>query len=206
MKKVYVVLSLVLVLCLCNSAFAEGMGVQVIGGPDTETEPVSLDDVKLNTPAQAEGQFTFKATSFEYVDYLLYYKEGAHNTDYHYDGEAQYTSGADAEYAILRADVMNEKFSDIDFIKDCTVVVYFDDTYQYAGWVYQYNYNNGDGNNRGGGNVRVVNPKDNFAIGPMYEGHYAFGCTLPNAVVSSKKPLRMVITIDGNEITYHIRK
>lgn len=45
-----------------------------------------------------------------------------------------------------------------------------------------------------------------FAAGPMYTGHYAFGCTLPNAVVNSKKPLRMVITIDGNELTYNIRK
>ena len=52
----------------------------------------------------------------------------------------------------------------------------------------------------------VIDPADNFEIDPMYSGHYVFGCTLPNAVVNSEKPLRMVITIDGNELTYNIRK
>ena len=54
--------------------------------------------------------------------------------------------------------------------------------------------------------VQAINSEKNFVIEPMYPKRYAFGCTLPNAVVSSKKPLRMEITIDGNEITYNIRR
>ena len=56
-------------------------------------------------------------------------------------------------------------------------------------------------------NVRLqfadeLKSKDGFIV----DGHYAFGCTLPNSVVKSKKPLSMVININGNEITYNIRK
>ena len=45
-----------------------------------------------------------------------------------------------------------------------------------------------------------------FNIQPMYEGHYLFGCKLPNAVVNGSEPLSMKITMDGNEFTYHMRK
>lgn len=191
----------------CSAAMAkDGMDVQVIGGPEADAEPVSLDDIKLNAAAEAEGQFTFKATSFEYVDYLLYYRGGITDTHPVYDRDSQYNSGLEADYAILRADILNEKRNDVDFLKDCNVIVTYDGSYQYGGWAYQYNYDNGDYANCGGGDVRVIDPKDNFAIGPMYEGHYAFGCTLPNSIVSSKKPLSMTITLGGNEITYNIRK
>lgn len=45
-------LLLLSVLLGCSAALAEGMGVQVIGGPAVETEPVSLDDLKLETDAE----------------------------------------------------------------------------------------------------------------------------------------------------------
>ena len=45
MRKI-VTLVLCLMMLLTSAALAEGMGVQVIGGPAVETEPVSLDDFK----------------------------------------------------------------------------------------------------------------------------------------------------------------
>ena len=97
-------------------------------------------------------------------------------------------------------------------MKEVSVKAIYDDVYEYGGWAYQRNYNNGVGNaklevDKQKQNSRwVINAADQFAISPMYEGHFIFGCTLPNAVINSKKPLRLVITIDGNEITYNIRK
>ena len=53
----------------------------------------------------------------------------------------------------------------------------------------------------------VMNPKKTEAVDVMYTGTYAFGCTLPNYVIEDKKsPLRIEISMDGNELTYHIRK
>ena len=62
MKKI---LSMILVLSMllsCSVAIAE-MGVQVIGGPETEAEPVSLDDLKLNVDAEIENWGIVTATA-----------------------------------------------------------------------------------------------------------------------------------------------
>lgn len=206
MKKLLsMILVLVMLLGLSSVAFAAEMGVQVIGGPEADLLPVNLDDVKLNVDVEIEGYGILTPITFEYLDTIQYYEKGAHNTDYHQ--ECYYSSGNEADYALLRMDITNTQLKAVDFTKSAAIVVWYDDVYQYNGWIYQYNYNNVDNHgDRGGGDVRVINPEDNFVIEPMYQGHYAFGCTLPNAVVNSKKPLRMVITIDGNEITYNIRK
>lgn len=213
MKKYFAVLSLVLVLCLCGSALAEGMGVQVIGGPETKTEPVSLDDLKLNAQATIENYGDIVLTSFEYANYLGRYFQGNPEVEFYSRDEHYFLSGNEAEYAILRADITNIAVAAKDFLEQCEVKVVFNDIYEYAGWCFQYNYDNGindhelfnaDAKKQ---NVNwVVDNADRFAINPMYQGHYCFGCTLPNAVVNSKQPLRMVITIDGNELTYNIRK
>lgn len=209
MKKM---LSLILVFSLllgCSAAMAE-MGVQVIGGPDVKTEPVSLDDVKLNTTVTIDGYADVLFTEFSYKDILGFYLQGRHDVQYN---NYQYQSGADADYAVLRVDLTNLATRDKQFLENCEVEVVYDDVYEYAGWCYQYNYNNEPRNDSWYGsfsNIQntefVIHKDDVFAIGPMYTGHYAFGCTLPNAVINSKKPLRLVITIDGNEITYNIRK
>lgn len=209
MKKILSVLLVFAMLFGCSVAMAE-MGVQVIGGPETETEPVSLDDLKLNVDAEIEGYGILYATEFAFKDRLGYYRSGL---TYVYDGRDFYLSGMEAEYALLKVDIINTSTKPRDFISSCEVKVVYDDVYEYAGWYYQYNYNNrtSDSSYSGEDSKKqntnwVINAADQYAIDPMYQGHFAFGCTLPNAVVNSKKPLRMVITIDGNEITYNIRK
>ena len=52
----------------------------------------------------------------------------------------------------------------------------------------------------------MIDRNDQFPVGPMYTGHYFFGCTLPNAIVNGKAPLRMIISLDGLELTFNIRK
>jgi len=187
MKKI---LSMLLVFSLilgCSAAIAE-MGVQVIGGPVEETEPVSLDDFKLNIEAEIEGYGILSGTEFNYIDKLRH----------HPSWSGTYQSGAEADYAILRMDILNTTLKAKDYLTSCSVKVVFDDVYEYGGWAYQYNYDASED--------VVLDSDEQFSIEPMYQGHFCFGCTLPNSVVNSKKSLRMVITLDGNEITYNIRK
>lgn len=210
MKRITTLIIALMLMVIQFGAFAE-MGVQVIGGPDVDAEPVSLDDLKLNIEADIPGFCTLVATSYEVVDALGYYREGQITVKDKDDDF--YVSGNDADFAILRIDITNTGFTANDFLKDASVTVFFDEDYQYGGWFYQYNYDNysyhydwTDHANWHQNTEWVINSKDQFAIGPMYQGHYCFGCTLPNAVLQSKKPLRMVITLGENEITYNIRK
>lgn len=209
MKRIISILFVLSMLLGSSAAMAE-MGVQIIGGPVTEVEPVSLDDFKLGVEVEIEGYGILNATEFAYKDRLGYYRSGRKDV---YGSDDFYLSGNEADYALLRIDITNTSPKSHDFLSSCEVKVVYDDVYEYAGWCHQYNYNNkaysssrsGEDSNKQNTNW-VINASDHFAIDPMYQGHFAFGCTLPNAVINSKKPLRMVIVIDGIEITYHIRK
>lgn len=211
MKKILSLLLVLSMLLSASAALAEGMGVQVIGGPETETEPVSLDDLKLETKAEIEGWGDLTFTAYEVQDGLGYYRSG--RTDVGSADGDYYWSGKEAEFAVLYADILNTQLKDKNYLENVSVKAVYDDTYEYAGWFYQRNYNNKTYPyyslevDRSKQNTRwVVNVSDQFAISPMYEGHYIFGCTLPNAVIGGNKPLKLIITIDGNEITYNIRK
>ena len=206
------------------STYAEDMDVQIIGGPETEdAETVSLDDIKLNSEIEIDGYAIIKPTDFQTKDVLYCWK------DYNGSDLSLFESGNEADYMLLRADFTNTATSPRNFLKDCSVKVVYDDKYEYAGWAYQYNYdnnvkeaylecyrgddyayqiyyNNGDNEYNANSNDFVIPSDSSFPINQMYTGHYAFGCTLPNSVVSSKAPLRMEIEIDGNELTYNIRK
>lgn len=216
MKKILSMLLVLMMLLSAAVALAEdGMGVQVIGGPETETEQVSLDDIKLNAEIEIEGYATITPTSFAFQDGLGAYEAGQNRPGLpgarYYD---YYWSRTEAEYAILFMDMLNITAKPQDYLANCEVKVVYDDSFEYAGWYYQRNYDNLTNDwcyeldaDKDHQNINwAINAADQFAIDPMYQGHYIFGCTLPNAVVNSKKPLRLVITIDGNELTYNIRK
>ena len=211
MKKMLSLLLVLSMLLSCSAALAEGMGVQVIGGPAVETEPVSLDDLKLETDAEIDGWGILTLTGYEVQDALGYYRAG--HTSVYDAGADYYVSGQEADYAVVYADILNTQLKDKNYLESVSVKAVYDDVYEYAGWAYQRDYNNATYNyysleaDKNKQNFRwVINAADQFAISPMYEGHYIFGCTLPNAVINGKKPLKLIITIDGNEITYNIRK
>lgn len=214
MKKILSVLLVLSMLLTASAALAEGMGVQVIGGPTTETEPVSLDDLKLNVDAEIPGFGVLTLTEYKVLDYLGYYTAGQ---TYFYDGYSlhYYQSGNEADYVFLYADILNTTTAPKDYLASVEVKVIADDTYEFLGWYYQRNYDNKAYRHNTSdypefsskqNETFAIDVADNFAISPMYKGHYIFGCTLPNAVITNKNSLRMVITIDGNEITYNIRK
>ena len=193
MKKLFCfALALTLLFSLSATAFAADAGVQNLSAPETETEPVSLKDFKLNAEAEIDGWGSITATKGDFTDDLQ-----CHDKDHRFNF---YSSGKDADYYLIWMDITNTTLKEKDYLRDETVTVIYDDKYEYAGFCYQYDYN------ALYGDEYVLYPDQNFAIEPMYTGHYVFGCTLPNAIVEGKKPLRMIITIDGSEIVYNIRK
>lgn len=130
-------------------------------------------------------------------------------------------SGTGAEFAWLMLDITNLQKQEVNFMQEITVKVVYDDEYEYMGWVRQFNhdyetpvyrhdagenftcYTVDNDPNRG---LFALDPENEFPIGMVYTGNYVIGCTLPNAVVESKRPLKMIVNIGGCELTYIIRK
>lgn len=204
---------LILVISLCPIFAGNGMGVKMISKESNSTSNVSLDDLQLNVEVTIDGYGVLKATSFEIFDWLGYYSEGKNRPD----PVNWYSSGTDADFAMLKMDITNLMKTSKDFLANAKVKVIFDDDYEFEGWCYQFNHNNAsdyyspwyisDQVDKGKQNKTwVISPKDNFEINMLYTGHYVFGCTLPNYVIASTLPLRIEITMDGNLITYNIRK
>ena len=115
-----------------------------------------------------------------------------------YDNSWWINSGDDADYAILKMDILNLAMTEKEYLNNVEVKVVFDDVYEYGGWTGQYNYSNatddhskyfGEATNKQNTEF-IIDKADHFSIGPMYEGHYCFGCTLPNAVVSEGRALQ----------------
>lgn len=213
MKKL--VLSLfVLTFIACTVLADDSMGVKMISKNGDASSTVSLDDLQLNVEVPIEGYGVLKVTSFEFFDWLGYYVEGQTGVG----DKRRYTTGTEADFGMLRMDIINRMTEPKNFIENVKVRVIFEDYYEFEGWCYQFNYDNDYGDYYSSWyfdrNVDAnkqnkkwaISKKDNFEIKPMYTGHYVFGCTLPNAIIDSKSPLRMEITMDGNVITYNIRK
>lgn len=198
---------LVLMALLCTGAWAE-MEIQVIGGPEAGSDTVSLDDMQLGAKAEIDGWGEITLTTCKYIDWLHQFKQGMHTVAGNWN---RFESGVEADYLLLQADVVNTSGTAKDYLATCEVKVIFDEEFEYAGWAWQYNWDNGtkdtewDELNGIQNKEFVIDRADQFAIEPWYAGHYAFGCTLPNAIVESDKPLSLVITIDGNELTYNVR-
>jgi hypothetical protein len=144
------------------------------------------------------------------------------NKDFYYNWrwyEAYWNdSGVNADFAWLMMDITNLQKKGVNFMENASVKVIYQDDYEFAGWVRQVNY---DYLNYGSGgrdvtrinattarpNVVVLDPANVETIDMMYTGTYVFGATLPNSVVEdTKSPLQIIVTIDGNELTYNVRK
>lgn len=222
MKKFFSMLIVLSILLGCSAALASDLGVQVIGGSDAESIPVSLDDVQIDSSVDIPGWGEITPTLYRVQDCFLQRKKGVSDEIYayltnsggnikcskHYEDQrytyysdyevAHYESKTEADFACLFMDILNNTSKPKNYGKDVTVKAVFDDNIEYQGWFRQ---RNSDLNL-----CKWIDPEDNFSIDPYYVGHYVFGCTLPNTVLNSTKPLRIEISIDGNEITYNVRK
>ena len=133
--------------------------------------------------------------------------------NYYYTNSAFKTSGNEAEFAWLKVVIQNLQKMPANFMGDISIKVIYDDEYEYNGWVRQFNYDYSKSEIYRYKEATPIgwpvclSPVDEMSISPMYKGHYALGCTLPNFIVEDKKsPLRMVIHLGEHELTYNIRK
>ena len=145
-------------------------------------EKMVIEDVKFGTAYKIKGFAVVTFQEFSFIDSK--YVHNGNNIE----------SGAEADIAYLRADIRNLAKKDTKFLGTISVKAVYDDEYEYNGFIYQLNH-------------KSESFRGESDIGPMYTGHYGFFCQLPNFVVQDKtSPLRMVITINGHEFTYNIRK
>lgn len=237
MKKI---LSMVLVLLMLLNASAavasaEDLGVQVIGGNDTNTVAMSLDDMQLGTTYTIDGYAKVLPVECLVVDYFgqfnkdadytsvddsygqtshVYYQEKALNGNWanYYMQAAWQDSGLNADFLWLKMDVTNLQTKAVPFMEDISVKVVYADEYEFAGWVRQINYDYNTncyryGSSTNGGGTVALNPGNEEAINMLYTGTYVFGCTLPNSVIEDKgSALRVEIKLGENDLTYNVRK
>ncbi len=114
MKKMLALFTCALLLCM-TCAYAEDLGIQVIGGnTTTDTTPVSLDDLQLNTIYPIDGYAIVVPQEFLFVDFFAQFKkdEGDHiytrtkncsDNDYYWyqecDSSIVYASASNALYS-----------------------------------------------------------------------------------------------------------
>lgn len=186
MKKIVcLALALALLMGCMPAALAADEGIQVISAPTAVPETVSLDDFKLNVPVEIENYGTLTGISCDFVDYIT-------NTRIN-----NYNSGPEAQYLVLKMNILNMTLSKMNYLKACNVTVYYDEVYEFKGFCYQFKDREA---------TWVLESSDNFDIDPLYVGYYLFGCTVPNIVEEEDAPLKIVIELDGHEITYNVRK
>ena len=173
----------------------------------TNSQPLSFDNLKIGETLQIDGYASITLTEVTAVDTLRSYNPGATHTDTGWSNTSFVESGPEAEFCILKMDVTNLQLEAMDFIDDCTVTAVYDDVYQYAGWIHQHNWDNTGEGSYGGdaGKTIYIAPEDRFEIAPMYTGHYLFGVTLPNAILSDNAPLSIHIKAQNEEFTYIVR-
>lgn len=236
MKKTMMLVAFLLaLLCTCG-AMAEDLGIQIIGGPDVKTQPLTLDDLQLGQMYTIDGYAQITPQEFLFADFFgqyekdadysnvgywyrvsenVYFEESGAKGDYgRYAHDSVWVeSGSNAEFGWFQLDIVNLKKTSINYFEEASVKVVYAEDYEFAGWIRQVNFDYTDKAYRYGGpetvcgTYAVLNPANVEAVEMLYTGTYIFGCTLPNYVVEDKKaPLKMIIDLGGNELTYHIRK
>lgn len=240
MKKLLLwVLALALLTASLVPAMAEDLGVQVIGGEVAATA-ISLDDMQLGETYRIDGYADVIPMSFDYYDCFAQYHldfPGDNSPDHSWDNNSAFVlyddgnyvyrnaswmdSSVDAEFAYLQLDLTNLQKTPVNFMKEMSVKVVYEDEYEYNGWVRQMDYNtktplyrkahdgdypvielSGDLNM----SCFALDPANEIPIDMVYTGHYIVGCTLPNQVVNGDGPLRMEIKLGDSDLTFHIRK
>jgi hypothetical protein len=114
-----------------------------------------------------------------------------------------YESGTDAEYYILKVNILNTQFSSVVFKKEFgNIVASYGNGYKFGGWVEQlsekstanYYYEMTEGKNW------------STNVAPLYSANYYVIVCLPNVVKARTEPLSITFTLGENEFTYHVRK
>ncbi|MBQ9389185.1 MAG: hypothetical protein IJU07_03305 [Synergistaceae bacterium] len=150
-----------------------------------EGEKMTIDDVTFGKAYKIKGYAVVTFEEFSFIDVVVQ------------NNAPGIRSGNEADFAYLTFDMRNLAKKEAKFLGNISVKVIYDDEYEYYGFVKQFDYNRS-----------ISEPiRGEIPLDPMYTGHYVSCCALPNFVIQDQSaPLRMIITINGHEFTYHIRK
>lgn len=241
MKKKVVAFLTALMLCAVSFCFAgaNDLEVNMVSVDDQKGDSIDLSDMQCGSVYKMEGTAKAKPLEFKFQDVFPQFEAGFpgdRSWGYHGETAADWAdgrvfnggtyrnkhlehvfwqfSGSDAEFACLYMDLTNLKRVVVDYAKEVTVKVVYDDDYIFNGWIRQMNHDfdhtrfddAADDHDYGTFMCPTLDPNDNYKIGMMYAGHYIIGCTLPNDVVEGTEPLYMSIELEGNEMIYNIRK
>lgn len=180
---------------------------------DKDTPGAKLSDFHLYERVTIPNLGTIQITGQKVQNKLGYYPAGRTGT-VESDFEKYYDSGSDAVYIILQANITNRNNYSYLFSPNVSIMVEYNDEMKFKGWCYQYNHNNGfstkvyaNGGDYAKQNLNyVISQEDEFAIVPEDTGYFCFGCTLPSEVAYGDGFLRMIISINGHDITFNILK
>jgi len=164
MKKILAILIALVMMASVAVAQAEDLGIQAIGGPETESIPMSLDDMQLGQMYTIDGYAKVEPVVFMFADFFAQFKKDANfdnisgrkdassdhvfidklNKDWYYNfrwwDAGWQDSGVNAEFAWLLLDLTNLQKKGVNFMEDAAVKVVYQDDYEFAGWIRQVNY------------------------------------------------------------------
>ena len=243
MKKRFSIILALAVSLTAAPVFAEDLAVVMIdNSEEVSMTSVSLDDMQLGTSYPIDEYASVKPLEFAFYDFFAQFGENEdygcyQNRDFssnhvasfsdsnlaygswRYNDASWMESGESAQFAWFTMDITNLQKKPVDFAKEMTVKVVYQDDYEFVGWVRQIDMDLvGRGHNDGGvsrsvgektdyPNAIVLNPEKMHEIDMLYTGHYVIGCTIPSYVVAdTDSPLRVEISLGGNDLTYHIIK
>lgn len=143
-------------------AFAEELGVQIIGSKTSAMDTMDLDDMQLEKSYEIYGYARVKPKSFAMVDYFAQYEKGKAGEDgddftnypdneehvnhvyltdlsggsrkkYYATQMSWKDSGVNADFAWFILDVVNMQKKPLEFANEATVKVIWNDDYEFAG-------------------------------------------------------------------------
>lgn len=140
-------------------------------------------------------------------------EEEQEDIDLYYSQMEWKESGEKADFIILNMNITNTQKNMYSFLSNCSVTVEYEgeeDVYQLGGWAYPIDTAYNDSVYKAGDTAifpsAALALEDEEAVDVLYEGQYLFGSTLPNNIIADENSsLKMIVTIDGNEMVYVIR-
>ena len=241
MKKLLPV-TLALALTFSSSVFAGDLEIVMIGPDTAPVNTMSLDDIQIGSTYTLDGYAAVTPVNFQIVDYFAQFGDKEdystwHNGNWNIWQVASYStstleygswrfadaawmeSGDNAQFLWMPIDITNLQKKTVDYIEEMSVKVFYQDDYEFTGWIRQIENNyisketsdfgvtRYDANKEDYPNAIVLNPEKTHPIDMLYTGSFVVGCTLPNYVINDKtSSLRLEINLGGNELTYHIKK
>lgn len=191
MKKFLAFVVLCAMLASMSVAYADDLGVQVIGDTSAASVAMSLDDMQLGTSYVIDGYAVVKPREMKTVQCFAQFGESGdfsarqnnqydggkdtsfapvychsasklqHNS-WRYADAAWMDSGESADFVWLMMDVTNLQKTGVEFTEEVAVKVVYQDDYEFNGWIRQIVYDHMEAQNGDKGLSRYGYEKEDY--------------------------------------------